>query len=362
MRRRRRWITQSKAPLIYVCIPMLLSEIAIKLNAQLLGIGQIEVTSVNTIRDASESEICFLTSPRHADGLAQSRAAAVLLSCPLDNCPTAQLVVKDVNAALIELQTLFAPPLTAAEGIHPTACIEASAKLDPSATVGPGAYISHGVVIGKETSIGPNSSVGENTRIGDHCQLDSNVAVYHNCRIGNNCVIQANSTIGSTGYGYSFIEGQHRLVPHNGGVILEDGVEVGANSCVDRAKFGNTVIGSGTKIDNQVHIAHNVSIGKCCLLAGQVGISGSVRIGDGVVFGGQSGAADNFSVGDGAIIGARSSVVSDVEPGAKGLGFGPLEMRQELRCISVYNRLPELAKQVKQLNKKIENLDAAKDN
>ena len=270
------------------------------------------------------------------------------------------MVADHVDEALIAVLGLFAPRLTPQQGIHPTAVVEPTARLDDTVTVGPNVYIGHGVTIGAGSIVGPGCSIGENTVIGSHCRLDSHVVIYHNCKIGNACVIQANSTIGSTGYGYSFIKGQHRLIPHNGGGILEDGVEIGANSCVDRAKFGDTVIGAGTKIDNLVQVAHNVKIGKCCLLTAQVGIAGSTVIGNGVIFAGHSGASDNLQIGDGAIIGLKTAAMRDVPPGQAMLGNPPQELRYALKCISVYQRLPELAKDVKQLHKKIEKLEQAK--
>jgi UDP-3-O-[3-hydroxymyristoyl] glucosamine N-acyltransferase len=341
---------------------MLLSEIATKLQGQLVGEGQQAIAGVNTIADASSSEICFLTSAKHAKALGQSAAAGVLVDTPMDDCAMAQLVVANVNAALIRLLELFEPKLTALEGVHPTAVVEPTASIDPSAAVGPGAYIAHGVCVGKNTVIGPNCSVGENTTIGSRCRLDSHVVVYHNCQIGNSCIIQANSTIGATGFGYSFIDGAHRLIPHNGGVILEDGVEIGSNSCVDRAKFGNTLIGAGTKVDNLVQIAHNVQTGKCCLMAGHVGISGSTKIGNGVVFAGASGSSDHVEIGDGAILGAQTVATGKIEPGQAVLGLPARDLRKELKSKSVYRNLPELAKEVKQLGKRIEELEAAKDN
>ena len=341
---------------------MLLSDIATKLQAQLLGDGQQDITGVNTIQDALANEVCFLTSKKHAPKLPQSSAGAVLVSEPVADCAMAQLVVEDVNAALITLLGLFAPKLTALSGIHPTAVVEPTAELDQTVTVGPGAYIGHAVKIGDDTVIGPGCSVGENTAIGSGCRLDSNIVVYHNCTIGNSCIIQSNSTIGATGFGYSFIDGEHRLIPHNGGVILEDGVEIGANSCVDRAKFGNTVIGAGTKIDNLVQVAHNVKIGRLCLLAGHVGISGSTIVGNGVVFAGASGSADHVEIGDGAVLGAQAVATGKVAAGQMILGTPARDMKQELKSMSVYRKLPEIAKQVKQLDKKVEKLEAAKDN
>jgi UDP-3-O-[3-hydroxymyristoyl] glucosamine N-acyltransferase len=341
---------------------MLLSEIATKLQANLMGDGQKDITGVNTIQDASVTEICFLASEKHAKKLAESSAAAVLVKEPVADCTIAQVVVENVSAALITLLEFFAPKLTSRPGVHPAAVVEPTADLDSTVSVGPHAYIGHHAKIGANTIIGAGCSVGENTTIGSHCRLDSNVVVYHNCRIGNHCIIQANSTVGSTGFGYSYINGQHRLIPHNGGVILEDGVEIGANSCVDRAKFGNTIIGAGTKIDNLVQIAHNVKIGKRCLFAGQSGVAGSVVIGNGVMFAGQSGIIDNKCVGDGAIVAVKSAVTEDVPAGQTVLGMPPQNIQRELRCVAVYQRLPEMAKQVKELTKKVEKLEAAKDN
>ncbi|MCI0498813.1 MAG: UDP-3-O-(3-hydroxymyristoyl)glucosamine N-acyltransferase [Planctomycetales bacterium] len=339
---------------------MLLFELADKLKGTLTGGGQKTVTGVNTIQDATDSHLCFLTSAKHAKSLSSSRAAAVLVDKPLADCPIPQMVVDNVNKALIAAMEMFAPKLTAFSGIHPTAVIEPTAAVDKTAVIGPQAYISHSVKIGAGTVIGAGCTIGENTVVGMRCRLDSNVVVYHNCQIGNFCIIQANSTIGSTGFGYSFIEGQHRLIPHNGGVILEDGVEIGANSCVDRAKFGNTIIGAGTKIDNLVQIGHNVHIGKLCLMAGQSGIAGSTVIGNGVAMGGQSGISDNKVVGDGAMICVKSAVTEDIPAGQAMLGMPPQEMRRELKCVAIYQRLPELAKEVKQLQQKVEQLESAK--
>jgi len=337
-----------------------LSELAEKINAQLVGDGAGLITGINTIQDAGESEVCFLSSQKHARGLTDTKAAAVIVDNAMEGCRINQLVVDNVNRGLIAALEFFAPKLNPFQGIHPTAIIEPGSELDPTVVVGPRVYISQGVKIGAHTVIGPGCSIGENSTVGNHCRFDGNVVIYHNCHVGNNCIIQANSTIGSTGFGYSYIDGQHRLIPHNGGVILEDGVEIGANSCVDRAKFGNTLIGAGTKIDNFVQVAHNVQIGKQCLLVGGVGIAGSAKIGNGVIFAGHSGVADNKTVGDGAVICAKTAVISDVPAGQTVMGMPPQELQWELRCVSIFKRLPQLAKTVKELTQKVKNLEAAK--
>lgn len=337
------------------------AELAQRLGGRLSGPGHSRIRGVNTIRDACPEEICFLTAEKHRPLLATSRAGAVLVGEERPDCPVLQVIVPNVQKALIETLTLFAPPLVPFEGIHPSAVVEADAQLEKGVAVGPGAYIGHGVTIGAYTVIGPHCSIGQRTQIGSRCRLDSNVVVYHDCQIGNFCIVLANSTIGATGFGYAFIDGKHELIPHNGGVIIEDGVEIGANTCVDRAKFGNTRIGAGTKIDNLVQIAHNVQIGRLCLLAGQSGLGGSVVLGDGAVLAGDAGVSDHVTIGDGAIVAVGAIAVQDIEPGKQVWGTPAQDMQSEKRSVLLYQRLPELAKQLKELSKKVQQIEVAKD-
>lgn len=338
-----------------------LAALAERVGARLVGgDGQTVISGINTIRDAGPDEVCFLSSSKHLAQLATTRATAVLIGEQTPECSTAQLVVDNVNRALIAALRYFEPPLQGFSGIDPTASVDTTAQIDATAAVGPRAVVGPRVEIGPQTVIGPGCVIGEGTVVGARCRLDANVVVYHLCRIGNDCIILANSTIGATGFGYSFIDGQHQLIPHNGGVILEDGVEIGANSCVDRAKFGNTIVGAGTKIDNLVQVGHNVRIGRACLLAGTSGIGGSAVLGNGVVLAGRASVVDHITVGDGAIAGVQAMVSEDIAPGQKVLGFPARPMRDEMKSMSLYQKLPELAKDIKTLAKKIETLEAAK--
>lgn len=341
---------------------MTVAELAERLGGQLYGPGRQTVRGVNTLRDASPQEVSFLTEEKQHPLLADCQAAAVLVSGQMANCRPAQIVVGNVQKALIEALTLFARPVTVWKGVHPTAVVEPDAVLEEGVGIGPCAYIGHGVRIGAHTEIGAHCSIGDRTQIGSHCRLDSHVVVYHDCRIGNFCILQSHCTIGATGFGYVFLEGRHQLIPHNGGVVLEDGVEIGANSCVDRAKFGQTVIGAGTKIDNLVQVGHNVRIGRMCLLAGQVGLAGSVVLGDGVVLAGQVGVADHITVGQGTIVGAASVVVENVEPGRRVWGAPAQDLSDEKRSLVWYRRLPQLAEDVKELKKKVQQIEHAKNN
>ncbi|MHC4175084.1 MAG: UDP-3-O-(3-hydroxymyristoyl)glucosamine N-acyltransferase [Planctomycetota bacterium] len=341
------------------------AQLAKRLGAELAGDADgidRQISAVGPVEASGDSDVTFITDDKHKAALHKSQAAAVIVAGRFDGLNKPQLIVKNVDAALIEALNVFAPRLKpATEGVDPAAKIAQGVKLAEGVSVGAGVVIDDGVEIGENSVIGSGCKIGENSRVGENCRLDSNVVVYHNCRLGNNVVVQANSTIGSTGFGYSFIDGAHRLIPHNGGVVIEDFVEIGANCCVDRAKFGNTIIGAGTKIDNLVQIAHNVVIGKCCLIAALVGVSGSCRLGDGVVLGGQVGLADNVEIGDGTMVGAQSGVAHNIAAGQRFLGSPAIDSREAFRIIGLMMRLPKMAKQLKRLNKRVEGLEAAED-
>ncbi len=321
-----------------------------------------QISAVGPIEAAGKDEITFVADDKHKAALGRSRAGAVIVSRCFEGLEKPQLVVKNVNEALIKTLNIFAPRLKAPEeGVDSTAILGRDVKIAEGASVGARAVIDDGVEIGKNSVIGSGCKIGQNSKIGKNCRLDSNVVIYHNCLLGNNIIIQANSTIGSTGFGYSYLDGAHRLIPHNGGVIIEDFVEIGANCCVDRAKFGNTIIGAGTKIDNLVQIAHNVVIGKCCLIAAQSGISGSCKLGDGVVLGGQVGLTDNIEIGHGAMVGGQAGVVGSVPAGQKVTWTPALEITDAMRVINLVRRLPKMAGQLKELSKRLEELEATED-
>ncbi|UCG57342.1 MAG: UDP-3-O-(3-hydroxymyristoyl)glucosamine N-acyltransferase [Phycisphaerales bacterium] len=340
-------------------------QLARELGAELIGAddkADVEITTVAAVATAGESDVTFVKSEKHAAAIGQSRAGAVIVGTRLKGVAMPQLVVEDVDAALIEALNVFAPCLKPApQGVDPSARIGKNVRMSQGVCVGPGVVIDEEVEIGPDTVIGSGCRIGESSKIGRNCRLDTNVVVYHNCSLGNNVVIQANSTIGSMGFGYSFIDGVHRLIPHNGGVVIEDSVEIGANCCIDRAKFGNTIIGAGTKIDNLVQIAHNVVIGKCCLVAGQVGIAGSCRLGDGVVLAGQVGLADNIEVGAGTKIGAKGGVMSSVGPGQQLAWIPAVDKKKAFQVIGQVMRLPKMAEQLKRLAERVKKLESSKD-
>lgn len=341
------------------------AELGKRLQARVVadaGGREQEITAVMPVDAAEAGAVTFVSDVRHTAALAQSAATAVIVAEPITEMDKPQLIVNDVNAALIQALELFAverkPP---APGVDGSARIGQNVQLGENVSVGPHVIIEDNVRIGRETVIAGGCKIGSDTEIGASCRLDGNVVVYDGCRLGDRVVVQANTTIGSVGFGYVPIDGVPKLIPHNGGVVIEDDVEIGANCCVDRAKFGNTIIGAGTKIDNLVQVAHNVVIGKCCLIAAQVGVAGSCRLGDGVVLAGQVGLADNIEIGSGTMVGAQAGVMSTVEPGQK-LAWSPaLDVREAVRVVAHVLRLPKLAQQVKRLTARVEQLEATED-
>ena len=340
-----------------------LAQLAELLKGTLAGDGEIVITGIRSLEEARADEISFLSDEKHAAKAAGSGAGALIVKAHVASIAKPQIAVSNVDAGLVAAMKFFAPVLAAVKaGVHATAVVDSSAKIDASASVGAYTVIGPNVQIGAEVVIGALCHVGENSSIGPQSRLDANVTVYHNCRIGTGVIIQAGSVIGSTGFGYSWFEGKHNLIPHNGGVVIEDNVEIGACCCVDRAKFGDTVVGAGSKLDNFVQVAHNVIMGKSCLIVAQVGLAGSSVLGNGVVLGGQVGVADHVKIGDGTMVGAKAGVVMDLGEGLKVAGTPPIDVREAIRIAMATQKLPEMVKQLKDLNQRLAKLEAAKDN
>ena len=341
-----------------------IAQLAKRLGAELAGNSDKftrNIRAVGTVDVAGESDVTFVMSPRHIAGLKNCRAGAVIVTECVEGLAKPQLIVKSVEAALIEALSIFAPALKpVAEGVDPTAKFGPGVRIAKGVAVGAGVVIDEGVEIGADSVIAAGCKIGQNSKLGKNCRLDSNVVVYHHCCLGNNVIVQANTTIGSTGFGYYFIDGSHRLVPHNGIVVIEDFVEIGANCCIDRAKFGETRIGTGTKIDNLVQIAHNVVIGRCCLVAAQSALGGSCRLGDGVVLGGQVGVKDNIEIEAGTMVGAGSGVWLRGVASKQLFGNPAIDKQEQLRLINLRRRLPELVKQLEQLSARIGRLEDGK--
>jgi UDP-3-O-[3-hydroxymyristoyl] glucosamine N-acyltransferase len=292
--------------------PYTTADLAQRVSGTLRGRGDLPITGVNALGDATAQEITFIADEAHARRWADARAAAAVISAGLepaghDHKSRALIVVPNAALTVVELMRLFAPPTPQpSPGVHPTAFVHAGATLGSDVSIGPHVSIDDEAAIGDRVVLHAGVRVYVGARIGDDSVLHGNVVVRERCRLGQRVILHANVSIGTDGFGFEpALDGSGQVkVPHIGTVIIEDDVEIGASSCVDRAKFGATVVGMGTKVDNLVQIAHNCRIGRRCVIAALTGISGSATVGDDVRMAGQVGIVDHMSIGSGATIAA----------------------------------------------------------
>jgi UDP-3-O-[3-hydroxymyristoyl] glucosamine N-acyltransferase len=316
--------------------------------------ASVTITGLAALDEAQPGEISFFGHPRYAADLKTTKASAVLV--PRDfagETPSACIRVDDPSSAFTVVTQQFTPvPVASAPGIHPSAVVDPSAKIAPDASVQAQAVIEAEVVVGAGTVIGSGCYVGRGARLGAGCVLHPHVVVREECELGDRVILHSGVVVGSDGFGYDTKNGRHTKIPQSGRVVVENDVEIGANTTIDRARFGRTVIGEGTKIDNLVMIAHNVVIGRHCIICAQVGISGSTRIGDYVVLAGQAGIVGHIRVGDGAIVGAQSGLSNDLEPKAIVVGSPPRPIGEWKRSIVRIDRLGKLYDRVKKLEER----------
>jgi UDP-3-O-[3-hydroxymyristoyl] glucosamine N-acyltransferase len=335
---------------------VILRELAAQLGCELRGDGAIDVRRAAGIEDAGPGDLTFLANPRYAAHLAKTKASAVVVGPGLET-PIPRLVSANPYLAFVRAVELLQPLPRAAPGVHPTA------HVDPTAVLGPDVHIGAFVVIGPRTRVGarsalhPHVTLYEDVTLGEDCVLHSGVHVRERCRLGNRVVVQNGAVIGGDGFGFARDgEGRYRKFPQVGTVVVEDDVEIGALTAVDRAALGETRIGRGTKLDNLVQIGHSVTVGEDTVLAGQVGVAGSSRIGSRVTLAGQVGVAGHLTIGDGAIATAQTGIPSSVEAGAVVSGYPAIENRAWLKSSAVFARLPELQRRVRELERRVETL------
>jgi len=308
-------------------------------------ISNARITGVNTLSAAGDAEVSFLANQRYKDVLSGTAAAAVLLST---NDPAPEhcgvIRVADPYLAFALLQRFFHPHPVSCGQRHGSAMIDPAASLADDVDVAAHAVVGARVHIGAGSMIGAGCVIGDGVRIGERCLLHANVVVREECIIGNGVILQPGAIIGSDGFGYAWSGSQHLKIPQSGRVILEDDVEIGANTCIDRGAIGDTVIERGVKLDNQIQVAHNVRIGAYSIMASQVGISGSTIIGKGCQFGGQAGLAGHLKVGDGVKLTAKSGVLSDLDAGGTYAGSPAIPYRLFFKVSALMLKLPEIWK------------------
>ena len=332
---------------------MKLSEIARVLGCELRGDGEVEITGVAALAEATPGTLTFLADRRHAATLAATRASAVVLSPDDPELPLPTLRARIPYLTFVEAVELLVPGPRPVSGVHPTAIVA------PTAVVGPGAAIGAHVVIGERVSLGadavlhPGVVIYDDAVVGDRFTAYARAVVREGVRIGRGVTLHAGAVIGSDGFGYLPLPDGNRKIPQVGTVILEDDVEIGANTTVDRAALGATVVGRGTKIDNLVMVAHGCRIGPGCLVAAQVGLSGGTVLGARVMLGGQVGSAGHLSIGDGAQVGAQAGVHQDIPAGAIFSGYPAIEIRLWRRVNAALVRLPGLLRRMRRVERAV---------
>ncbi|HXU87618.1 MAG TPA: UDP-3-O-(3-hydroxymyristoyl)glucosamine N-acyltransferase [Methylomirabilota bacterium] len=333
-----------------------LGELATALGATLEGDPRRVVTGVAPLETAGPDHVSFLTHARYEDTAKASRAGAFIADANVVGLPAPVLRVRAPQQALVDVLNLFHPPAALVPGVHRTAVIAPDASIDATASIGALAVVEAGARIGPRVRVSPLAYIGARVEIGEESTVGAHVALLAGVRLGRRVIVHAGAVLGADGFGFAFDGAQHRKIPQTGGVVIEDDVEIGANTTIDRATFGDTIVRRGTKIDNLVQIGHNVEIGEHSILVSQVGLSGSARLGRGVVLAGQVGVADHVVIGEGALVGGRAGVASDLEAGGKYLGTPARPMLEAKRIMAAEGRLPELVRRVRALERALAKL------
>jgi UDP-3-O-[3-hydroxymyristoyl] glucosamine N-acyltransferase len=334
-----------------------LRELAERLECRLEGEGSIDIVRVAGIEEAGPGDITFLANSKYERALAATRASAVILRDSAPAAPCAMLRARDPYLAFARAVGLFAPSVRPAPGVHPLAAVAADAVLGRDVAVGPFVAVGEGATIGDRTIVFPNVTIGAGAQIGVDCVIHANVSIRERVTIGARVVLQNGVVIGGDGYGFVRRgDGTHEKIPQVASVVIEDDVELGANTTVDRPAVGETRIRAGTKIDNLVQIGHGVTVGRNVLMAAQVGIAGSTEIGDDVIFGGQVGVGGHLAIGRGAVAVGQSGVTNSLDPGQMVAGYPAIDAREWRKASVVFRRLPELKRRIEALEARIAEL------
>jgi UDP-3-O-[3-hydroxymyristoyl] glucosamine N-acyltransferase len=334
------------------------SQVAEKLQGEVLGDGSVELTGLAPADCAKQGDLTFAEKEAYFAAAEESQATAILVTGEFTSSKKVLIRVPNARVGVARLLPIFFPPDQHAPGIHPSATIAPSAQIDSTSHIGPNCVIGARTKVGARTVLMGGNHLGRDCQIGEDVCLSPNVVIYAKCQVGNRVSIHAGTVIGSDGYGYVFDEGRHRKMLQVGNVIIHDDVEIGANAAIDRGALGATVIGQGTKIDNLVHVAHNVAIGRHCLIMGQVGFAGSTHLGDYCVIASQSGIAGHLKLGHQATVGAKSGVMRDIPDKGTVLGIPAAPDKQAKRQMIAVQHLPELIHRVRELEKQVAELTA----
>ncbi len=335
-----------------------LGELAALLAGELKGPADLEVEGIAAIDSAGPRDITFITQRRYARLAGQSRAAAFIVAPDFADLERPVIIVPHPYLAYARVAALFAPPRRRWPGISDLACLGRELASGQDVSIAPLSFIGDGVVLGDRVTVMPGCVIGDGVRIGADTWLHPNVTILERCRIGARCIIHSGTVIGSDGFGFVPGAEAHVKIPQLGIVVIEDDVEIGANCTLDRAALGETRVGRGVKMDNLVHLAHNVVVGEGSFLVAQVGVAGSTKLGRHVALGGQVGVAGHLELGDGVQVGAQSGVNHSLPPGQTLLGSPARDGAEFAKINAHLPKLPEMYRRLKQLEQQIKELAA----
>ncbi|WP_373172762.1 MULTISPECIES: UDP-3-O-(3-hydroxymyristoyl)glucosamine N-acyltransferase [Prevotella] len=335
-------------------------QIANVIGGRVEGNKDAKVHTFAKIEEGTEGAISFLSNPKYTHYLYNTKSSIVIVNedVELEKDVDATLIrVKNAYESIAKLLQIYEASKPKKTGVAPQAYIAPSAKLGNNCYVGPFAYVGEGAEIGDGCQIYPHAVIGDNVKVGTNCIFYPNTTIYQGCKIGNNVTIHAGSVIGADGFGFAPGADGYNKIPQIGIVVIEDNVEIGANTCVDRSTMGATVIHKGVKLDNLVQVAHNVEIGENTVMSAQVGIAGSTKVGSWCMFGGQVGLAGHITIGDKTFLGAQSGVPGSLKGGEELIGTPPMNPRAYFKSQAIFRRLPDMYKDLNDAKKKIEELN-----
>ena len=334
-------------------------QIAQVINGEIIGNENVTVNSFSKIEEGKPGSISFLANPKYTHYIYNTEASIVLIdkNAILEK-PVETTLIKVDNAyeCIAKLLQMYEATKPKKTGIDPLAFVSTNAKIGKNCYIGAFAYVGDNVSIGDNTQIYPHTTICENTTIGESCTLYPNVTVYHGSLIGDRVILHAGSVIGSDGFGFAPSPNGYDKIPQIGVVTIENDVEIGANTCIDRSTMGSTYIRKGVKLDNLVQIAHNTDIGENTVMSAQVGVAGSTKVGQWCMFGGQVGLAGHIVIGNKVFLGAQSGVPGNIKDNQQLIGTPPMKQRPYFKSQAVFRRLPELYKQINDLQKQVEEL------
>lgn len=334
-------------------------QIAGFIEGTIIGDENATVHTFAKIEEGMPGALSFLSNPKYTSYIYETQSSIVLVNKdfePEHEIKATLIKVDNAYESLAKLMTIYEMSQPKKTGVSSLASIAENAKIGDGCYIAPFACIEEGAVIGNNVYIHSNVTIGSNVRIGDNCILYPHVTVYHDCRIGNNCILHAGAVIGADGFGFAPSADGYEKIPQIGIVILEDNVDVGANTCIDRATMGATIIRKGVKLDNLIQVAHNVEIGSNTVMASQVGIAGSTKVGEWCMFGGQVGVAGHIKIGDKVNVGAQSGIPGNVKSGVTLMGYPAIDPKQFARSAAIYKKLPDMYSELGRLQREIEEL------